>query len=65
MKQNSYLALTSLLFGIICIIHLLRALNQWPVEIDNVTVPLWASWAGFILAGYLAYTAYNLKSGKR
>ena len=42
-------------FVLVAIMHLLRALNGWEMNIDTFSAPMWASWVGFVVAGYLAY----------
>ena len=39
--------------------HAMRLLFRWHVTIENVVVPVWISWIGLIIAGYLAYPGFR------
>lgn len=62
MKQGAFLLVTSSLFALIALLHALRLIYGWKVTLGEWTVPVWASWAGFLIAGYLAYQGFVLKS---
>lgn len=55
MNQKIFNLTTGTIFLIIGILHFLRVLNSWPVNIGIFTVPMWLSWIAVALAGYLAY----------
>lgn len=55
MSQKAYHATTGTIFLIIAALHLLRVLNGWEVNIGTFIVPMWLSWVGVLLAGFLAY----------
>jgi type VI protein secretion system component VasF len=38
----------------------LRLIFGWPMQIGDVTIPLWVSWIGLIVAGALAYFGLRL-----
>lgn len=59
MSQKSYYYVTGGVFLIIAVLHLLRIVNSWPVNIADFAVPIWLSWLGVLLAGVLAY--YGLR----
>lgn len=59
MSKQNYFIVTSAIFAIVAIVHLLRVLYGWDVYISLTEIPLWASWAGLVLAGYLAFTGYS------
>jgi len=46
---------------LIALLHVLRLLLGWQVTIGNVVVPLWVSWIGLAIAGYLAYQGLKLR----
>jgi hypothetical protein len=37
----------------------LRLLRGWQVTIGDIVVPLWVSWIGLAIAGYLAYQGFR------
>src|SRR5258708_8682279 len=41
---------TATLFLVVAIIHLLRIIFGWSVEIDGLSIPFWASWLGVLVA---------------
>jgi hypothetical protein len=43
----------------LAIIQLVRAINEWPVQIGPFAVPVWFSWIAFVVAGALAAWAFR------
>ena len=63
MLQNTnqiYLVVSAIIFGLVAIIHLARALNSWSFVIGPITIPILASWIGFILTAALCLWAVRL-----
>ena len=60
MKTKAYLIVTGVLFGIIAVMHLLRLIYQWPVQAGTISIPVWASCAGLLLASVLCVWAFML-----
>lgn len=58
--MRAYLQISGTLFGLIALAHLLRLFRHWPVEFAGNLLPLWASWAGLVLAGGLSIWALRL-----
>jgi hypothetical protein len=58
--MRAYLQVSSVLFGLIALGHLLRLWRHWSVDLAGHTVPLWASWLGLVLAGALSIWALRL-----
>ena len=63
MTHKIFFRVTGGIFLIITLVHLTRLVYGWSAVINGWQVPLWVSWIGVLLAGYLAYTA--LKFSKR
>ena len=61
MNQRTYMTVTATLFLVVALIHLLRIIIGWPVEIGGLSIPLWVSWLGVLLAGALAYFGFTQK----
>jgi len=59
MTPRVFSLITATLFSLIAL-HVLRLLRGWQVTIGNVVVPLWVSWIGLAIAGYLAYQGVKL-----
>lgn len=59
MDKNQSLMLAAVIFGIIALLHLLRAILSWPARIANFDVPLWLSYIVVVGMGYLAWNMYS------
>ena len=57
MNRKTYMTVTATLFLIVAIMHLLRIIFGWQVEIGGVSIPFWASWLALPMAGALSYSA--------
>jgi hypothetical protein len=51
---NYYAAASALIFAIVAIVHLIRILRGWAVQIGPHPVPMSLSWIGLIIAALLA-----------
>jgi len=60
MTQRTFFLITATLFSLIALLHALRLLRGWQVTIGDMMIPLWVSWVGLIVAGYLAYEGFKL-----
>jgi len=63
-NRKTYYQVTSLVFLIVAVLHAMRILYSWDAVIAGVTVPLWASWAAVLIAGYLSYRGFTWKQLK-
>jgi hypothetical protein len=48
------------LFLMVAVAHLLRIIYAMPVQVDNIAIPLTASWIGLIVTAALAAWAVRL-----
>lgn len=60
MDRKLYIMISGAIFLIVAAMHALRLLYDWGITIGETDIPLWASWAGLIIAGYLAYSGLML-----
>ena len=44
----------AVLLGIIALIHLLRLITRWEVEIEGTDIPWWSSIIAFLVAGTIS-----------
>jgi hypothetical protein len=58
--MRAYLQITGALFGLIAVVHVLRLIRHWPIQLAEYSVPLGASWVGLIIAGGLSIWAVRL-----
>lgn len=63
MDKNNALMLASAIFGIVAVLHLIRAVLSWEASIAGWNVPIWLSYIAVVVAGYLAWTMYS--AGKK
>jgi hypothetical protein len=54
MDANSYSRIAAIIFGVVAILQLARALSGWDITVNGAAVPLWASWLAAVVAGALA-----------
>jgi uncharacterized membrane protein len=59
MKQPLYSALSGFIFLVVAIVHLVRAVLGWQLLIGSWIVPIWISWAGAVVATFLAYEGFK------
>ena len=59
MTARNFCLLAAVIFGIIAILQLARALSGWPVTIGDNTIPGWLSWIAAIVAAGLAWLGYQ------
>lgn len=62
MQSKTYRLASGGLFTIVALLHLVRAISQWQLTLANWDIPLWISWVAVIITGYLAYSAFSLRS---
>ena len=63
MDKNQLLFISAVVFGIIALLHLIRAIFGWPASIGTFNVPVYLSYIFFVVAGYLAWLMYS--AGKK
>jgi hypothetical protein len=59
MNRNTYLTVTASLFLVVAVVHLLRIILGWLVEIGGLSIPFWLSWLAVLGAGALAYLGFR------
>jgi len=53
-KQKAYFAISGIIFGLVSILHLIRAQFEWNFDLGPYSFPVWASYLGFLVAGALS-----------
>lgn len=54
-----YSIASGVVFGLIALLQLIRAISQWPVQIAEYNIPVFASWIIGIVAGGLCVWAFR------
>ena len=65
MTPRIFSLVAAAVFLLIALGHALRLLFGWQVTVANIVVPLWISWIGLAIAGYLAYQGFRLSKRVR
>jgi hypothetical protein len=63
MDPTDYSLIAALIFALVAIGQLARALMRLPVTVGQTSIPVWASWAAFIAAATLAWPGYRASQG--
>ncbi|MFH1903436.1 MAG: hypothetical protein ABIK20_05240 [Candidatus Omnitrophota bacterium] len=61
MKRQAYLYISGCIFGVVGIMHLIRAALQLPVQIGTLSVPVGLSWVGGVVALFLCAWGFRLE----
>lgn len=55
MDQKTFSLVAGIIFLAVAVMHLSRILMGWEAVIAGWQVPMWVSWGGVVVAGYLGY----------
>ena len=61
MNNKNFASVAGTIFAIVAIMHALRLVYGWPIQIGDYVIPTWASVVGILVAGYLAVQGLRLK----
>jgi len=65
MRQKTFLKTAGIIFLIVGLLHLTRAVLSLEMLIDNFPIPIWASYAAAILIGYMGFQGFKLAKAKK
>ena len=65
MNQKNFFITAATIFLIVAILHLLRAINGWPLVIGSWNAPMLLSWIAFVIAGFMSYWGFKLARKKK
>jgi hypothetical protein len=64
MTAENYARLAAVIFALVAMLQLARAVGGWPVTVGaTVSIPLWASWIACVVAAVLAWLGFNASRG--
>jgi len=63
MDARNFSLLAAIIFAVVAALHLIRAIAGWPIAIDAMTVPVWASWIAFLITAVLAWIGFAASRG--
>jgi protein-S-isoprenylcysteine O-methyltransferase Ste14 len=58
---NGAIYLAGIIFGLMALLHLARIFCPFQVQIGDFIVPLWASYAGFIIFGLISVFLFRAR----
>jgi len=61
MSQKIFSLVAGVFFLLVAVGHVLRITSGASVVIQDTPIPMWASWIGFVVTGYLAYQGITLR----
>ena len=57
-NPRAYCVVSGVIFALIAVLHLVRAVQALPVRIGDTAIPVSFSWLGLVVAGVLAAWAF-------
>ncbi len=60
MNHKPYLLLSAVIFSLVGVMHLLRAINGWAFQIGDWSAPVGVSWVAGAVAVFLAIWGFRL-----
>jgi len=64
-SQRTGLRVAAIIFAIVTIAHIARALTHAKVVLGHLTVPMQVSWVAIIVSGLLCVSMWRLSAGAR
>jgi hypothetical protein len=58
MSATQYSLLVAVLFALIAVAQIARAVTGLPITIGKTSIPIWASWVVAVVAAILAWLGY-------
>ena len=65
MNASSYTRLAAVIFAIIALLQLVRAVGGWPTVVGGTEILVWPSWIAFIVTGTLSCSSALLRRERK
>ena len=62
--MKPFAAIASVIFGFVCLVHVVRLFMGWQVTVNGAQIPLWISAAGALITGCLSALLWREARGK-
>jgi len=59
LSQKTFSLVAGVFFLLVALVHVLRMALSASVVIQNISLPMWASWIALVVTGYLAYEGFR------
>lgn len=63
--SRKYVVVSGVIFGLMAVAQLVRALNQVPANVGSVEIPVWVSWVAVVFAGSMCAWAFSSRKNGR
>ena len=60
MNHKTFSLVAGVVFSVVALMHVVRVALGWQVVFAGWTVPMWVSWLGAVVTGFLAYQGLSL-----
>jgi len=57
--MKPFTAIAAIFFALVALLHIARLVKGWEVVVDGVTIPMWVSPLGIVIAGGLAFLLWR------
>ena len=64
MKDKNFHKTAGIIFLIVGVLHLLRAVMSWPMKVDNFMIAVWFSYLAGVILLLMGIWAFKLKKKK-
>lgn len=62
MIRHPYLFISGAVFGLVGLVHAVRAVAGWPFQIGSWAIPVWSSWLAALVTGGLFVWAFRTRT---
>jgi hypothetical protein len=59
MTPRDFALLAAVVFAIMALLQLIRAVSGWPIVLGTTVIPLWLSWIAFLVLGGLSVLGFT------
>ena len=59
MTFHTYRLVTATIFLLMAAVHLARAVLGWGLVVDDITIPVWASWVAVVVMSALSWAGFS------
>ena len=60
MSHKTFSLVTGMVFSVVALMHVVRIALGWQAVLAGWAVPMWVSWLGAVVPGFLAYQGFSL-----
>jgi len=57
--MRKYITVSGIIFAFVAIMHAIRLIFGWYVQVGTWSIPVWFSWGGLVAAGLMSCWAFS------